>query len=65
MVIEMEGKMMPENQTGFRRGKTETMENIYVLNYVINRELTREKEKMWACFFYIKAAFDSVNRGKL
>lgn len=40
MVIEMEGKkMMSENQTGFRRRKTETMENIYVLNYVINREL--------------------------
>lgn len=34
---EVEGKgMIPPNQTGFRKG-IETIDNIYVLNYMINR----------------------------
>lgn len=39
-----------------------TIDNIYVLNYVINRQLGKKKEKMVALFIDLKAAFDSVDR---
>lgn len=60
----MEKEMVPENQTGFTRNMG-TMENIYVVNYIVKRELAKRGGKMWACFLDIKAAFDSLNRGKL
>lgn len=41
-----------------------TMYQIYALNYLINRQLGREKG-MLALFVYLKAAFDSVDRGEL
>lgn len=37
-----EKEIMPQYQTGFRKGLG-TMDNIYVLNYLINRELKRKK----------------------
>lgn len=62
--MEMEEKgMVSENQTGFRRNMG-TMENIYV-KYLMNRELAKRGGRMWACFLDIRAAFDSLNRGKL
>lgn len=42
----------------------DTIDNVYVLNYVINRQLGREK-KVVAMFVDLKAAFDSVDRGVL
>lgn len=56
--------IVPKNQTGFRKGM-ETMDNIYVLNYMINRQLKRRIGRMTAMFVDLKAAFDSVDRGKL
>lgn len=53
--------IMPRYQTGFRKGLG-TMDNIYVLNYLINRELGRKKGRMVAFFIDLKAAFDSVDR---
>lgn len=54
--------IMPRYQTGFRKGLG-TMDNIYVLNYLINRELGRKKGRMMGPFFIdLKAAFDSVDR---
>lgn len=53
--------IMPRYQTGFREG-LDTMNNIYVLNYLINRELGRKKGRMVALFIDLKVAFDSVNR---
>jgi len=62
---EMEGKgMIPPNQTGFRRGMG-TMDSIYVLNYIINRQIEKKGGKMVAVFVDLKAAFDSVDREKL
>lgn len=55
--------MLP-NQTGFRKRK-ETIDNIYTLNYLINRWVNRKKGKMVILFVDTKAAFDSVDRGKL
>lgn len=39
---EMEKKnMLPEEQAGFRKGRG-VLDNIYVLNYIVNRELMKE-----------------------
>ena len=62
LVVEMEeGRVVPENQTGFRRGMG-TMDNVYVLNYLINRRTEKPGGKMVALFIDLKAAFDSVDR---
>ena len=62
LVVEMEeGGMVQENQTGFRRGMG-TMDNVYVLNYMINRRTEKTGGKMVALFIDLKAAFDSVDR---
>jgi hypothetical protein len=58
-----EKKVIPQNQTGFRKGMG-TMDNIYVINYLINRQLGRRK-KVVALFVDLRAAFDSVDRGTL
>ncbi|XP_068994227.1 trichohyalin-like [Neodiprion pinetum] len=53
--------LIPQNQTGFRKGMS-TIDNIYVLIYLINRQVGKDKGKMVAFFVDLKAAFDSVNR---
>lgn len=55
---------MSLNQTGFRKGM-ETLDNIYVLNYIGNRQLDRRKGKLVALFVDLKAAFDTVDKGIL
>lgn len=53
---EMEEKeMISENQVSFRKG-IETMENIYVLNYLANRQVSKKKGKIVAMFADLKAA---------
>jgi len=58
-----EKKVIPQNQTGFRKG-VGTMDNIYVVNYLVNRQLGKKK-KVVGLFVDLKAAFDSVDRGVL
>lgn len=58
------GKFIPHNQTGFREG-IGTVDNIYVLNFLVNNRLKEEKGKLLAAFVDFKAAFPSVNRGIL
>jgi len=55
-----EKEIVPHNQTGFRKGMG-TIDNIYVINYVVNRNIERG-ESMIALFVDLKAAFDSVDR---
>ncbi|XP_067207866.1 golgin subfamily A member 6-like protein 22 [Linepithema humile] len=57
-------EIVPENQTGFRKGMG-TLDNIYIMNYLVNRQLEKKKGKMTALFIDLKAAFDSVDRGVL
>lgn len=38
------------------------MDNVYVLNYVINRQLYKKGGRLVALFVDLKAAFDSVDR---
>lgn len=54
--------MIPQNQMRFRKGMG-TIDNIYVLNYVVNRQLRRKEGRMVAMFVDLKAAFDSVDKG--
>ncbi|KAL6433514.1 hypothetical protein ACFW04_006544 [Cataglyphis niger] len=56
--------LVPQNQTGFRKGLG-TMDNIFILNYLVNRQLSKKKGKLIAFFIDLKAAFDSVDRRKL
>lgn len=54
----------PPSQTGFRKGLG-ALDNIYVLNYLINRQINRKKSKLVVMFVDLKAAFNSVDRGIL
>ena len=38
------------------------MDQIYALNYLINRQLGKKRGKMTAVFVDLKAAFDSIDR---
>ena len=59
---EVEGKkLLPPSQAGFRRGMG-CIDNIYVLNHLINRQVTRKERRMVIFFIDLKAAFDSVDR---
>jgi len=42
-----------------------TMDNIFTLNYLINKQLAKRKGMLVALFVDLKAAFDSVDRGVL
>lgn len=56
-----EGKgVIPQNQTDFRKGMV-TLDNIYVLNYLVNKQLERGRKAV-ALFVDMKAAFDTVDR---
>lgn len=57
--IENKG-LLPPSQTGFRKGLGIT-DNLYVLNYLINRQVYGRKGKMVVLFVDLKTAFDSMN----
>lgn len=60
---EVEDKLK-DTQFGFRKGRG-TMDAIYLINCVVNRELSRKRGKIFAFFADLKAAFDKVLRGQL
>lgn len=55
-----EKNIIPQNQTGFRKGMG-VRDNIYVLNYIVNRQLVKKGGMVVAAFIDLKAAFDSVD----
>lgn len=57
-------KRMEERQFGFRT-RRRTTDAIFTLNYIVNRELSKNKGKIFAFFADFKAAFDRVNRANL
>lgn len=61
--IEEKGMMSP-CQTGFRKGMG-VIDSVYVLNYLVNRQLGRKGGMVIATFIDSKAAFDSIDREKL
>lgn len=54
------GGVIPSNQTGFRK-ELRVFDNIYVLNYLVNRQLGK-RGRLVALFVYLKAVFNSVHR---
>ena len=52
--------ILPDSQSGFRRGRS-GMENIYLLNFLVDREIHR-KGKLVAFFVDLRAAFDTLDR---
>lgn len=55
-----EKRVITQNQTGFRKGMG-TIDNIYVINYLVNKQLEKGKKAV-VLFVDMKAAFDSVDR---
>ena len=53
--------ILPPSQAGFRRGMG-CIDCVYVLNYLINRQVERKGGKLVVLFLDMKAAFDSVDR---
>lgn len=53
--------IIPENQAGFRKG-LKILDNIYVINYLVIRQLEKREENLVAFFVNLKAAFDSIDR---
>lgn len=60
---EIETKL-EESQFGFRKGRGVT-DAVFVINHIIDKQLSREKGKLYACFADLRAAFDRLNREKL
>lgn len=54
-------RILSPSQTGFRR-EIGTIDQIYVLNYLINRRVTGRKSKIVVLFIDMKTAFDLVDR---
>jgi len=59
-------RMIPETQADFRRGRL-TIDNIFVIMHIIQREGSKKREdgKVFKRFADLKTAFDKVDRGKL
>lgn len=53
-----------EEQAGFREGYS-TIDNAFILNSVIQKQLSKKGRKLYVAFVDSEKAFDSVNRHKL
>lgn len=58
--VERKG-LLPETQNGFRKNRS-VIDNVYILQHAIEREIIKPKGKLFALFVDISAAFDTVNR---
>lgn len=56
-----EKNILPETKAGFRKGRG-TMDNIYVLNHIIQKEIRKKGGKIFGFFMDLKSAFDKVDR---
>jgi len=58
--------LLRETQAGFRKGRS-TLDNIFVLSHVAQREKNKEgrDRKVYAFFADLRAAFDNVDRNTL
>lgn len=53
--------ILPPSQTGFKRWMG-TIDQIFVLNYLINKRVAERSRRMVVMFIDTKVAFDSVDR---
>lgn len=56
--------ILPETQAGFKK-KRSSIDNIYILKTVAEKEIHKKKGKLYAFFADLKAVFDMVNRQML
>ena len=56
--------LIPEEQAGFRKNYS-TVDNIFSLNAIIQKYITKARGRFYTLFVDFKAAFDSINREKL
>lgn len=63
LIEEVDNKLQ-ETQFGFRAGRG-AIDAVYVLNYIVNKELNKKGGKIFAFFADLKAAFDKIDRKKL
>lgn len=56
--------MIYQNQVGFRKGLG-TLDNIYVINYLVNRQIEKKGGRLIGLSVDLKTAFDSLDRGIL
>lgn len=54
-------ELLPESQRGFRKGRG-VLDNVFLLSHMVQRE---KKDKVYALFVDLRAAFDKVVREKL
>lgn len=62
--VERKG-IVPHNQASFKEGIStgwKQMDNVYILNYLIHRQIGKKKGRLVTMFIDLKAAFDSVDR---
>lgn len=55
---------LQEGQFGFRIER-DTIDSTYALNFVVNKDLSEKRGRIFAFFTNLKAAFDKVGEGKL
>lgn len=56
-----ERKLLSENQLGFKKCRR-TMDAVYVMNYLVNRQVSRKMGILVALFVDLKAAYNSVGK---
>ena len=56
--------LIPEEQAGFRKDYS-TIDNIFNLNAVVQKYITKSKGRFYTLFVDFRVAFDSINRDKL
>ena len=57
-------KILPESQAGFRKGRS-TIDNIFTLHWIIEKELRKKSGKLYTFFADLKSAFDNLDRETL
>lgn len=56
--------ILPKSQEGFRKGRG-TIDNIFILDHLVQKEKREKDKKIFPVFIDLKAAFDNVDREKL
>ena len=56
-----EKNTLPEIQVGFRKSRS-TIDNIYILQHIIEREIAKPRGKVFTYFVDLETAFDEVAR---
>lgn len=61
-VVEREGLILANLAGRTKKKGMGTMDNVYILNYLVNRQMGKKGGKLMALFIDLKAAFDFVDK---